>query len=304
MPAPRTPPADLRGKTCLVTGATSGIGRATAIGLAELGARVAVVARDAARGSALAEELEARRRATGASTQSPAEGGPLLFVADVSQQAEVRHLARQIEERISRLDVLVNNAAVITRRRASTADGLETQLAVNHLAPFLLTRLLLGLLRRSAPARIVNVASQVESQGRIDFEDLGRERSYDPLDAYRQSKLANVLFTYELARRIEGSGVTVNCLHPGVIATRLLDDFLGRPRALGFVTRMQYPDASEGARTSIFLASSHEVEDVNGRYFRECAEARSSPASRDRALAERLWRVSSELTGLDPEEKT
>jgi NAD(P)-dependent dehydrogenase (short-subunit alcohol dehydrogenase family) len=277
-------------RVCLVTGATSGIGRETALGLAEHGATVIVAGRDAARARDVTAEIGRR-------TGRPAEA----MVADLSSQADVRRLAAEVRARHPRLHVLVNNAAVITPRRASTVDGIETQLAVNHLAPFLLTRLLLERLEAGGDARVVNVASQVEARGVVDFDDLGRERRpYERLDAYCQSKLANVLFTYELARRLAGTGVTANCLHPGVIGTNLLVAFEGRPAPLRFLTRRGRPGPKEGARTSLFVATSPTLDRVSGRYFRDCAEAPSSPRSRDPDVAARLWQVSERLTGLPP----
>jgi NAD(P)-dependent dehydrogenase (short-subunit alcohol dehydrogenase family) len=285
----KSPPADaMSGRVCLVTGATSGIGRETALGLAKRGAQVIVAGRDETRGR---ETLAAIAAQTG---RADAE----LIVADLSSQGEVRRLAAEVRGRHDRLHVLVNNAAVITPRRTATVDGLETQLAVNHLAPFLLTNLLRDLLEAGG-ARVVNVASQVESRGTIDFDDLGRERRpYERLDAYCQSKLANVLFTYELSRRLAGTTVTANCLHPGVIATNLLAAFEGRHAALRFFTMRGRPGPREGAATSLYVATAPNLERVTGRYFRECAEASSSPRSRDEAVAARLWDVSARLTGL------
>ena len=279
----------MRGRVCLVTGATSGIGRATAEGLAALGATVLVHGRDLARARRAAGEI---RRASG-----NAEVDHL--VADLSSQREVRRLAQEVAERVRALHVLVNNAATITRERSVTVDGVETQLAVNHLAPFLLTTLLLELLRASAPSRVVTVASQVEQSGRMDFADLNRERDgYDPVDTYRQSKLANVLFTRALARRLAGTGVTANCLHPGVIGTALLADFAGVTRWYGRLRmRFENPSPAEGARTSIYLASSPEVEGVSGEYFKDGRVERSSEQSYDVELQERLWRVSEEMVG-------
>ena len=281
----------LAGRTCVVTGATSGIGRATAWELAKLGARTFVVGRDAARARRTRNEIA---RATGNDEIE-------FVVADLSSTASVRGLATELLARAPRLDILVNNAATLPRSRQTTVDGLEMQLAVNHLASYALTRLLLPRLIATAPARIINVASQVESWGRIDFGDLQRERGYDHLDAYAQSKLANVLFTYELARRLEGTRVTANCLHPGVIATKLLADFNGRPRALGFALRFTHPGPEAGARTSVRLAADPMLAGVTGRYFRDGREAQSSPASYDVALARRLWDVSAQLVGLPTE---
>ena len=199
----------MTGKTVLITGGTGGIGKATAIGLARLGARVGIVGRDATRAEAAAADI----RAT--------SGNPAVdvFVADVSSQAEVRRLAAAVLEAYPRLDVLVNNVGGFWAHRHVTADGLEHTFAVNHLAPFLLTNLLLDRLKASAPARVVTVSSGAQSMGRIDFDDLQGARKYSGQRAYNQSKLANVMFTYELARRLEGTGVTANVLHPGVIRT-------------------------------------------------------------------------------------
>ena len=279
----------MTGRVCLVTGATSGIGRETAIGLAERGAKVIVAGRDHARGRETVAEIAQR---TG---RRDAEH----VVADLSSQAEVRRLAAELRAKHERLHVLVNNAGVITPKRTNTVDGIETQLAVNHLAPFLLTHLLLDLLKAGAPARIVNVSSQVERMGVVDFDDLGREkRPYERLDAYNQSKLANILFTTELARRLDGTGVTANCLHPGVIGTNLLVAYEGRPAPLRFLTRRGRPGPKEGAATSLFVATSPTLEGVSGKYFRESAESRPSPRAQDAAVAARLWEVSEKLTGL------
>ena len=279
----------MTGRVCLVTGATSGIGRETAIGLAERGAKVIVAGRDHARGRETVAEIAQR---TG---RRDAEH----VVADLSSQAQVRRLAAELRAKHERLHVLVNNAGVITPKRATTVDGIETQLAVNHLAPFLLTHLLLDVLKASAPARIVNVSSQVERLGVVDFDDLGRERRpYERLDAYNQSKLANVLFTTELARRLAGTNVTANCLHPGVIGTNLLVAYEGRSAPLRFLTRRGRPGPKEGAATSLFVATSPALDGVSGRYFRESAESRPSPRAEDAAVAARLWAVSEQLTGL------
>jgi NAD(P)-dependent dehydrogenase (short-subunit alcohol dehydrogenase family) len=189
---------------------------------------------------------------------------------------------------------------VVTPARTVTVDGIETQFAVNHLAYFLLTALLLDVLKASAPSRIVNVSSQLERRGVIDFDDLGREKvPYDRMDAYCQSKLANILFTFELARRLEGTGVTANCLHPGVVGTKLVQEIEGRPKPLRFLTKLKRPPAREGAHTSLYLATAPELATTSGRYFRECAESRPSPHAYDAAAGRRLWEVSEKLTGID-----
>lgn len=275
----------MKGKVCLVTGANAGIGQATALGLAQLGATVIMVCRSRERGEAAQAEIQA---------QSGNDKVDLLL-ADLSSQAEIRRLAVEIEARYTDLHVLINNAAIIPQQRRETAEHLEIQFAVNHLAYFLLTNLLLDKLKASAPARIVVVASQVHASGVIDFDDLQARRSYRPSQVYANAKLANVLFTYELARRLKGSGVTVNCLHPGVVATNLLNDYMGVPQG----RRDRGIETSKGAQTSLYLAISPEVAGVSGRYFVNREAASSSAVSYDKELAQRLWQVSAELTGLN-----
>ena len=279
----------LTGKTVLVTGGTGGIGLATAAGLAGLGARVGIVGRDAGRARAAAERI--RTGATG--------GDVDVFIADVSSQREVQRLAETVLAAYPRLDVLVNNVGGYWATRHATEDGLERTFAVNHLAPFLLTHLLLDRLRSSAPARVVTVSSGAQAMGRIDFDDLQGERSYSGQRAYNQSKLANVLFTYELARRLEGSGVTANVLHPGVVRTAFgQEDSRGWMRLMLPVVRPFMKTPERGAETSVYLASSPEVEGVSGRYFANSKPKTSSRASYDTAAARRLWEVSAGLVGL------
>ena len=279
----------MAGRTCLVTGATSGIGKATAIGLARLGADVVLVARHRAKGQATVAEIQA------------ATGNPRVEVllADLSSQASVRRAAEEYQRGHDRLHVLVNNAGGYWATRHVTVDGLELTFALNHLAYFLLTNLLLDLLQASAPARIVNVTSGAQAAGDIHFDDLQFVRRYRGQPAYNQSKLANVLFTYELARHLEGSGVTVNCVHPGVVRTNFGRDDMGSlMRLLTPLVRPFMRSPERGADTSVWLASSPEVEGVTGRYFTRRQEKRSSRRSYDTQLAGRLWRVSEELTGL------
>jgi retinol dehydrogenase-14 len=279
----------LTGKTVLVTGGTGGIGLATAAGLAGLGARVGIVGRDAGRARAAAERI-----------RTVAAGGDVdVFTADVSSQREVQRLAETVLAAYPRLDVLVNNVGGYWATRHATEDGLERTFAVNHLAPFLLTHLLLDRLRSSAPARVVTVSSGAQARGRIDFDDLQGERSYSGQRAYNQSKLANVLFTYELARRLEGSGVTANVLHPGVVRTAFgQEDSRGWMRLMLPVVRPFMKTPERGAETSVYLASSPEVEGVSGRYFANSKPKTSSRASYDTAAARRLWEVSAGLVGL------
>jgi NAD(P)-dependent dehydrogenase (short-subunit alcohol dehydrogenase family) len=279
----------LNGKTCLVTGATSGIGEVAARELARRGARVIIVGRSPERCAATLERIR---------SDSPAAAAESL-VADLSSQASVRRLADQVLERCTRLDVLLNNAGGMFLTRRESVDGIEMTLALNHLSCFLLTNLLLPLITASAPARIVNVASDAHKGASIQFDDLQFQRSYSGWRAYQQSKLANILFTYELARRLEGTGVTVNTLHPGFVRTGFFREMEGWK---GWVIRRSADLAAispeQGARTLIYLASSPEAAGVTGRYFVKEKPAASSATSQDRAVAQRLWRVSQELTGM------
>jgi NAD(P)-dependent dehydrogenase (short-subunit alcohol dehydrogenase family) len=279
----------MAGKVVLVTGGTGGIGKATATGLARLGARVGITGRDRARAEAAATDI----RST--------SGNPAVdvFVADMSAQAQVRRLAHEVLDAYPRLDVLVNNVGGFWNTRRVTADGLEHTLAVNHLAPFLLTNLLLDRLRASAPARIVTLSSGAQAMGRIDFEDLLGARSYSGQRAYNQSKLANVMFTYELARRLEGSGVTATVLHPGVVRTAFgAEDPARWHRVFLPVVRPFMESPERGADTPIYLASSPEVVGVSGRYFANRKPKRSNRTSYDTAAQARLWQQSAELVGL------
>jgi NAD(P)-dependent dehydrogenase (short-subunit alcohol dehydrogenase family) len=277
----------IQGKICLVTGANAGIGKATALGLAEMGAAVVMVCRSRARGEAALADI---RRRSGNDQIA-------LLLADLSSQAQVRALAAEFKQRYDRLHVLVNNAAIIPLQRQETEDGLEMQFAVNHLAYFMLTLLLLDVIKASAPARIINVSSQVHAWGEIRFDDLQSRQAYNRHRAYAQAKLANVLFTCELARRLAGTAVTVNALHPGVIATKLGANYGGRERAQD----APLAEARRGAQTTLYLATSPDVAGVSGRYFvYEKAVHRSADAY-DQALAQRLWQVSAQLTGMKNE---
>jgi retinol dehydrogenase 14 len=279
----------LAGKSVLVTGGTGGIGKATAIGLAALGARVGITGRDQARTAAAAVSI---RAATGNAAVD-------VFAADMSAQAEVRRLAAQVVGTYPRLDVLVNNVGGFWAHRHVTADGLEHTFALNHLAPFLLTNLLLDRLTASAPARIVTVSSGAQARGRIDFDDLQGERNYSGQRAYSQSKLANVMFTYELARRLEGTGVTATVLHPGVVRT----SFGAEDQAAHFAVliRMARPfmkTAAQGAVTPVYLACSPQVEGVTGRYFANRKPKTAAKTAYDTTVAARLWQVSADLADL------
>jgi len=279
----------MAGKYVLVTGGSGGIGKATATGLAALGARVGITGRDRGRAAAAAADI---RAATGSHAAD-------IFAADMSAQAEVRRLAARVLGTYPRLDVLVNNVGGFWARRHVTADGLEHTFALNHLAPFLLTSLLLDRLTASAPARIVTVSSGAHAQGRLDFNDLQGERNYSGQQAYSQSKLANVMFTYQLARRLEGTGVTATAAHPGVVATSFGAE--DHPAHLGIMIRVARPlmkTPSQGALTPVYLASSPEAEGVTGQYFAHRKPKTSSKASYDTAAQARLWQASAALTGL------
>jgi retinol dehydrogenase-14 len=279
----------MAGKTVLVTGGTGGIGKATALGLAARGARVAITGRDADRAARAAEEIRAVASA-------PVE----VFIADLSSQQEVRTLADSVLHTLDRLDVLVNNVGGFWNTRRITADGLEYTFALNHLAPFLLTNLLLERLKESGPARVVTVSSGAQAMGRMDFADLQAQGSYSGQRAYNQSKLANVLFTYGLAASLSGTGVTANVLHPGIVATAFGAEDPGPLQ--GFLTPlvqrwMKTPE--QGAQTSIYLASAPGLETVTGQYFANSTPKRSSKRSYSQADADRLWQVSAALVGLE-----
>jgi len=279
----------MAGRTVLVTGGTSGIGRATAIGLATMGAHLAITGRDRGRTEGAAREIRA------------AGGGQVdVFVADLSSQSALRRLADEVLQSLSRIDVLVNNVGGYWNTRHVTVDGLERTFAVNHLAPFLLTNLLLDRLRHSAPARVVTVSSNAQAMGRIDFDDLQGERSYSGARAYNQSKLANVLFTYELARRLPATSVTANVLHPGVVRTSFGAEDPGRAQRLFIPFVRPFMKApARGAATSIQVAAAPDLERLTGRYFANSKPKRSSKRSYDEATAARLWQVSADLVGLN-----
>lgn len=278
----------MTGRTVLVTGATAGIGRATALGLAAMGAHLAIVGRDGGRAEGTAREI----RAAGA--------GPVeVFVADMSAQAPVRRLAGEVLERLARIDVLINNVGGYWHTRHVTAGGLERTFALNHLAPFLLTNLLLDRLERSAPARVITVSSHAHTAGHIDFDDLQGERSYSGPRAYDQSKLANLLFTYELARKLRATTITVNALHPGMVRTSFgAEDPAGVQRVLVPLLRPFMKSPARGASTSVHLASAPGLARVTGGYFANGKPRTSAKRSHDRAAAARLWHVSADLVDL------
>ena len=278
----------MQGKVCLVTGATSGIGLVSACELALQGARVVLVGRDLARCTAAVAHIKDQ---TGNSDIE-------ALLADLSSQQQVHELARQFRARHPRLDVLINNAGGIWMNRQVTVDGLEMTVAVNHLAPFLLTHLLLDLLKAGAPSRIVNVASRAHRRATLDFDDLGGERNYGGWRQYCRSKLMNLLFTYELAHRLDGMAVTVNALHPGWVATGFAANNGWKGRLMRLAARLFAIGPEEGARTVVYLASSPAVVGVSGRYFVRERAVPSSPASYDEMSRQRLWQWSLDRTGL------
>ncbi len=279
----------LSGKVCLVTGATNGIGLATARTLARFGATVWAHGRDPERGRRVVEAIV---RETGNREVRFAQ-------ADFSRLEEVRRLAGEVQSGAPRLDVLVDNAGLISPKRATTPDGYESTFAVNHLAPFLLTLLLRAQLERSAPARIVVVASDAHRRAQLDFDDLMTARRYSLFRAYARSKLANILFTRALARRLAGSGVTANALHPGVVHTNLFN--AGSPLVrlgVSLVGRFFMISPEEGAKTSVYLAASREVEGHSGGYYSQCRLVQPSTAALRDEDGERLWEASLKLVGL------
>jgi retinol dehydrogenase-14 len=272
-------------KVVMVTGANSGMGREISLGLARLGATLVMVCRDAERGET----------ARAGVSQQTGNTNVELLIADLSSQQSIRHLVQEFESRHDRLHVLINNAGASLPRRVETVDGLESVFATNHLGPFLLTNLMLPVLTKSAPARIVTVSSGAQAMGKLDFDDLQAARSYNEIRVYNQSKLANIVFTYELARRIAGTGVTANAVEPGFVKTNLKVPF---PYSIFSFMRGR---AVDGAKPSVFLASSPEVDGVSGKFFsNKGVPMKSTQSSYDESIARRLWQVSAELTHLQP----
>lgn len=289
---------DLNDSVCLVTGANSGIGKETAKGLVRLGAHVIMVCRNPERG----RDAQAEIQAVAQKAQPSQADATDLRIADLGVQEEVYHLGETLRADYDRLDILVNNAGVFLADREETPDDIETTFAVNHLAPFLLTHLVLPLLKeaagRTGEARVVTVTSEAHRGTSIDFDDLNAEDSYGMVQAYGQSKLANVLFTHELARRLRGTGVTANCVHPGVVATNIWSgsDWLSR---LARLFTWLYKSPEQGAESVLHLAASRDLDGVTGQYFKETEAVNPSPEAYDEKAASRLWRLSLEMTGLE-----
>lgn len=281
----------MQGKTVMVTGANAGIGKITAQELARMGAHVVMVARSRERGETALAEI---KTATGSSQID-------LLLADLSSQESIRQLANDFKARYNKLDVLVNNAGAIFLQRQESVDGLEMTFALNHLGYFLLTNQLLDVIKASTPARIVNVSSQAHYRAKLNFDDLQNKTSYHGYQAYSQSKLANLLFTYELARRLAESGVTVNALHPGFVASNFAkNNGLAARLAMNLFKLLRISRTTEeGAETPIYLASSPEAAGVTGKYFSDKRAIRSSKVSYNETDARQLWQTSEQLTGLE-----
>lgn len=280
----------LEGRICLITGATSGIGQATAIGLANAGGTVVIVARNHEKGISTVEEIQ------------KLTGNPNIdmLVADLASQQDIHRLANEFQQKYSNLHVLINNAGILNMFRQESVDGIEMTFAINHLAGFLLTHLLLNELKISAPARIVNVSSAAHLRAHLNLDDLQGRTQYSGYRAYGQSKLANLYFTYELARRLKGTGVTANALHPGFVHTNFGRNNRGG-KLIGALSTIMGISPEKGALTSIYLAISPELDKVTGNYFVKSKAVPSSPVSYDLTIAQRLWEISEQLTGFSEE---
>jgi NAD(P)-dependent dehydrogenase (short-subunit alcohol dehydrogenase family) len=278
------------GKVCLITGANSGIGKETVLGLAKMRATVVMLCRDRSRGERALAEIKEK------SHNENVE----LMIADLSEQNSIRIFVSEFTNKFNKLDLLINNAGVgYLRERTATRDGIETTFAVNYLAPFLLTNLLLDLLKKSSRARIVNVAGMMHNKAPIQLDDLQFENNYDPMKVGSHSKLALIMFTYELSRRLEGTGVVANCLHPGAVRTNIQKGLPWHLNWMVSMVRLFFLSPEKGAEASIYIATSPELEGVSGKYFNGMKESRSSPESFDETIAEQLWEKSAELCGLD-----
>jgi NAD(P)-dependent dehydrogenase (short-subunit alcohol dehydrogenase family) len=278
----------MHGKVCIVTGATSGIGKAAAAALARQGAQLVLVGRDRGRAEAVAAEI-------GSVSTVP----PTVEVADLASMEQVRALGGRLAS-LERIDVLINNAGLMVNDRRVTPDGYEHVFAVNHLAPFLLTNLLLPKLTASAPARVVTVTSDSHTAARLDLSDPNLERGWDGWRSYSNSKLANILFTRELARRLDGTGVTANCAHPGVVRTGFGREARPLLRIGLMIAKPFFLSPARGADTIVYLASAPEVADQTGGYYFKRRRRDPSAAARDDATARKLWEISEEMTGLHP----
>ncbi len=276
---------DLKDKICIITGATSGIGRETAKELARKGAVLVLPIRDSLKGDILKDEI----------LEQVPEAKLDLMHCDLASFASIREFATAFKKKYKNLHVLINNAGIWETKRNLTSDGIEKNFAVNHLAPFLLTNLLLNSLKASAPSRIINVASDAHKQGKINFSDLEFEKKYSSLGSYAQSKLANILFTKKLSQKLKGTGVTANCLHPGVVSTNLFDKM---PKILLGIMNLFMISPQKGAQTSVYLATSPEVENVSGEYFAKSKNKKPAPQALRQDVADKLWEISEKYVGI------
>ncbi|TVQ08360.1 MAG: SDR family oxidoreductase [Bacteroidetes bacterium] len=276
---------EIKEKICIITGATSGIGRETALELARAGAVLILPIRDSLKGDILKDEIL---------EQTP--HAKLDFMhCDLASFASIREFATAFKKKYKQLHILINNAGIWETKRNLTEDGIERNFAVNHLAPFLLTNLLLETLKGSAPARIVNVASDAHKQGKINFTDLEYEKKFSSLGSYAQSKLANILFTKKLSQKLKGTGVTANCLHPGVVSTNLFDKM---PNLLMSIMSLFMISPRKGAQTTLYLATSPQVENVSGEYFAKSKSKKPAPQALRQDVADRLWEISEKYVGI------
>lgn len=279
----------MQGKTVFITGANSGIGKTTSIALAKMGARILMHARSKERGTAAQEEIIAQ------SGNNDVD----LFLCDLADLNEVRQMAERINLKYPQIDVLINNAGIMTRKRQETVQGFEYQFGVNHLSHFLLTQLLIDKIRKSPSGRIINVSSAAHKAGKINFDDINLKKRFSSFRGYAQSKLANILFTNELCHRLEPDGISSNCLHPGVVGTRFAH--ARDPKKSNLLmkwSRIFMIDPEKGAETTIYLASSDEVENKSGQYFKKKKSTSASKDSYDLDSAQKLWDLSLEMTGL------
>lgn len=278
----------MNSKICMITGANTGIGKATAAGLAVLGAIVIMICRNKLKGEIARKQI----------IRQSGNNSVHLLIADLSSMKEINYLSNEIHSRFNKVDVLINNAGLILLSRQTTVDGLEYQFAVNYLSNFLLIHLLLSLLMKSDHARIINISSGYHRGVEVNFEDLNSEKSYNPHQVYGRTKLAQIMFTYKLSGILEGKNISVNSLSPGVVATNLLSDFNDQPRILRFLDRFKNDNPEKGAETSIYLATSDEVKNITGKYFVNKKIEESSPASYNKQDTGRLWDESLRLCGI------
>ncbi|QQS34943.1 MAG: SDR family oxidoreductase [Ignavibacteriales bacterium] len=278
----------MKNKICIVTGANTGIGKATAAGLASLGAEVIMICRNKEKGE------EAKRQIIKQTKNELVH----LLVADLSSMNEIKKLSEEIHNKFSKIDVLINNAGIILHQRQVTVDGYEYQFAANYLSNVLLIHLLMDLLLKASPSRIINVSSGAHRGVGINFNDLHSEKDYQYLRVYSMTKLSQILFTYKLAKELNGTGITVNALSPGVVATNLLSDFQGKPRALGFIHKLKNDNPEKGAETPLYLATSDEVKNISGKYFANKKVEETSMSSYDQNTTDRLWNESLKLCGI------